>query len=180
MSDYIDIFNAIDKNELLKIEKALNSAKKDKIKQRKSDEDKLSKSVKINFTEMEYKTHKENQKKSGYSTLSSYMRAVLNKTMVVKPIVLEASKNFFDKTSGIFQDISFIVSHIEKGKQLDRQEIKLVFQVFEILRREFQETRLLLINCFNEDTAYEIAKEHISIEKLEDLIQEKKRTNYDI
>ncbi|EGR0800028.1 chromosome partitioning protein ParA, partial [Vibrio vulnificus] len=46
MSDYIDIFNAIDKNELLKIEKALQSAKKDKIKQRKSDEDKLSKSVK--------------------------------------------------------------------------------------------------------------------------------------
>lgn len=180
MSDYKDIFNAIDKNELLKIEKALNSAKKDKIKQRKSDEDKLSKSVKINLTEMEYKTHKENQKKSGYSTLSSYMRAVLNKTMVVKPIVLEASKNFFDKTSGIFQDISFIVSHIEKGKQLDMQEIKLVFQVFEILRREFQETRLLLINCFTEDTAYEIAKKHISIEKLEDLIQEKKRTNYDI
>ncbi|RZP71502.1 chromosome partitioning protein ParA [Vibrio vulnificus] len=180
MSDYKDIFNAIDKNELLKIEKALNSAKKDKIKQRKSDEDKLSKSVKINLTEMEYKTHKENQKKSGYGTLSSYMRAVLNKTMVVKPIVLEASKNFFDKTSGIFQDISFIVSHIEKGKQLDTQEIKLVFQVFEILRREFQETRLLLINCFTEYTAYEIAKKHISIEKLEDLIQEKKRTNYDI
>ncbi|EMI4516139.1 chromosome partitioning protein ParA, partial [Vibrio anguillarum] len=50
MSDYIDIFHSVDKNELLKIEKALQSAKKDKIKQRKSDEDKLSKSVKINFT----------------------------------------------------------------------------------------------------------------------------------
>ncbi|TOG70804.1 chromosome partitioning protein ParA, partial [Vibrio parahaemolyticus] len=74
MSDYIDIFNAIDKNELLKIEKALQSAKKDKIKQRKSDEDKLSKSVKINITEIEYKTQIENQKKSGYSTLSAYMR----------------------------------------------------------------------------------------------------------
>ncbi|TOF25517.1 chromosome partitioning protein ParA, partial [Vibrio parahaemolyticus] len=47
MSDYIDIFHSVDKNELLKIEKALQSAKKDKIKQRKSDEDKLSKSVKI-------------------------------------------------------------------------------------------------------------------------------------
>ncbi|MBF4290616.1 chromosome partitioning protein ParA, partial [Vibrio anguillarum] len=37
MSDYIDIFHSVDKNELLKIEKALQSAKKDKIKQRKSD-----------------------------------------------------------------------------------------------------------------------------------------------
>ncbi|MBM4874989.1 chromosome partitioning protein ParA [Vibrio parahaemolyticus] len=180
MSDYIDIFNATDKNELLKIEKALQAVKKGKVKQRKPDKDRLSQSVKINFTEMEYETHKENQKKSAYSTLSAYMRAVLNKTMVVKPVVLEASKNFFHKTSGIFKDISSIASHLENGKLLDRQEVELVFQAFEVLKREFQETRLLLINCFTEDTAYEIAKEHISIEKLEKLIQEKKRTNYDI
>lgn len=95
MSDYIDIFHSVDKNELLKIEKALQSAKKDKIKQRKSDEDKLSKSVKINFTEMEYQTQIDNKKKSGYSTLSAYMRAILNRTMVVKPVVLEASKKLF-------------------------------------------------------------------------------------
>ncbi|CRZ54412.1 chromosome partitioning protein ParA [Vibrio parahaemolyticus] len=180
MSDYIDIFHSVDKNELLKIEKALQSAKKDKIKQRKSDEDKLSKSVKINFTEIEYQTQIDNKKKSGYSTLSAYMRAILNRTMVVKPVVLEASKSFFHKTSGIFKDISSIASHLENGKQLDRQEVELVFQAFEVLKREFQETRLLLINCFTEDTAYEIAKEHISIEKLESLIQEKKRKNYDI
>lgn len=180
MSDYIDIFNAIDKNELLKIEKALQSAKKDKIKQRKSDEDKLSKSVKINFTEMEYKTQIKNKKKSGYSTLSAYMRSVLNNTMVVKPVVLEASKTFFHNTSNIFKDISFIASYLENGSQLDRQEVELVFRAFEVLKREFQETRHLLINCFTEDTAYEIAKKHISIEKLESLIQEKKRKIYDI
>nr|WP_321274369.1 chromosome partitioning protein ParA [uncultured Vibrio sp.] len=180
MSDYIDIFHSVDKNELLKIEKALQSAKKDKIKQRKSDEDKLSKSVKINFTEMEYQTQIDNKKKSGYSTLSAYMRAILNRTMVVKPVVLEASKNFFHKTSGIFKDISSIASHLENGNQLDRKEVELVFQAFEVLKQEFQETRLLLINCFTEDTAYEIALEHISIEKLEKLIQEKKRANYDI
>ncbi|MDD9156281.1 chromosome partitioning protein ParA [Aliivibrio sp. S4TY2] len=155
------------------IEAAIKVVKKEQYKARKEPAELLIKSVKTNLTNLEHQELIKKQCAAGYSKLSSFIRDVINNAVKVKPIVLEPSKTFFSKTSDLTNYIETIAEHIECGRTLNKDEATATLIVLQGLRREFQATRHLLVNSFTQEAAYEVAREHLTIEQLLALLQEK-------
>jgi hypothetical protein len=155
------------------IETAIKMVKKEQYKARKEPSELLIKSVKTNLTDLEYQELIKKQCAAGYSKLSSFSRDVINNAVKVKPIVLEPSKTFFSKSSDLTDYIETIAEHIEDGNALNKDETTATLIVLQGLLREFQATRHLLVNSFTQEAAYEVAREHLTIEQLLALFQEK-------
>ncbi|MCV5648343.1 hypothetical protein OFN55_37025, partial [Escherichia coli] len=86
-----------------------------KYKPRKEPGDLQIKSVKTNLTEKEYQELVKKQCMAGYSKLSAFTRDVINNAVKVKPIILEASKEFFTETSELSDQIKTIATDIENS-----------------------------------------------------------------
>ncbi|MDF4336200.1 chromosome partitioning protein ParA [Vibrio parahaemolyticus] len=175
----LETFRNASSDDFKAIEAALKQIKKEKYKTRKEPEDLQVKSVKTNLTEKEYDALIEKQCAAGYSKLSAFTRDVINSVVKVKPVVLKPSEDFFSKSSTLTSHIEAIADHIEGGRELSKDEITATLMVLQGLLREFQATRHLLVNSFTQETAYEVAKEHLSEELLYAILEEK-RSNHDL
>lgn len=175
----LETFRNASSDDFKAIEAALKQIKKEKYKARKEPEDLQVKSVKTNLTEKEYDALIEKQCAAGYSKLSTFIRDVINSVVKVKPVVLKPSEDFFSKSSTLTSHIEAIADHIEGCRELSKDEITATLMVLQGLLREFQATRHLLVNSFTQETAYEVAKEHLSEELLYAILEEK-RSNHDL
>ncbi|TOB99506.1 chromosome partitioning protein ParA, partial [Vibrio parahaemolyticus] len=97
-NDMLDILRNVGSKDFRAIEAAIKIVKKEKYKSRKEPADLQIKSVKTNLTEKEYQDLVKKQCIAGYSKLSAFTRDIINNAVKVKPIILEASKEFFTET----------------------------------------------------------------------------------
>ncbi|WP_119565007.1 chromosome partitioning protein ParA [Vibrio cholerae] len=171
-NDILDILRDVGAEDFRAIETAIKTVKKEKYKARKEPADLQIKSVKTNLTEKEYQELVNKQCIAGYSKLSAFTRDIINNAVKVKPIILEASKEFFTETSELTEHIKTIANDIDNSKSLTRDEIESTLVVLAGLLREFQATRHLLVNSFTQEVAYEIAKQHLNKDKLFQLLKE--------
>ncbi|EKO3695444.1 chromosome partitioning protein ParA [Vibrio parahaemolyticus] len=179
-NDTLDILRNADEKALKALETAIKTVKKEKYNARKEPADLQIKSVKTNLTEKEYQELVKKQCMSGYSKLSVFTRDIINNAVKVKPIILEASKEFFTKTSELSDQIKTIANDIDNSKALTRDEIESTLLVLAGLLREFQATRHLLVNSFTQEAAYEIAKQHLSEDKLVQALKELRGSSHDL
>ncbi len=170
----LETFRNASSDDFKAIEAALKQIKKEKYKARKEPEDLQNKSVKTNFTEREHAALIEKMFLAGHTKLSAYTRDVLNNAVKVKPVVLEPSKKFFSKSTALVSHIEAIADHIEDGNALSKDEITATLMVLQGLLREFQATRHILVNSFTQETAYEVAREHLTEEQLYAILEEKR------
>ncbi|EJE8545390.1 chromosome partitioning protein ParA [Vibrio vulnificus] len=170
----LETFRNASSHDFKAIEAALKQIKKEKYKARKEPEDLKVKSVKTNLTEREHAALIEKQCAAGYSKLSAFTRDVINNAVKVKPVILEPSKEFFSKSTALTSHIEIIADHIEDGRELSKDETTATLIVLQGLLREFQATRHMLVNSFTQETAYEVAKEHLSEDQLYALLEEKR------
>ncbi|MGR3004075.1 chromosome partitioning protein ParA [Vibrio vulnificus] len=175
----LETFRNASSDDFKAIEEALKQIKKEKYKARKEPTELQIKSVKTNLTEREYAALIEKQCVAGYSKLSAFTRDAINNAVKVKPVVLKPSKEFFSKSTSLTSHIEAIADHIEGGRELSKDEITATLMVLQGLLREFQATRHILVNSFTQETAYEVAKEHLSEELLYAILEEK-RSNHDL
>lgn len=80
---------------------------------------------------------------AGYSKLSAFTRDVINNAVKVKPIILEASKEFFTETSELSDQIKTIATDIENSKALTRDEIESTLVILAGLLKSFRQ----LVTC---------------------------------
>ncbi|EIV8508401.1 chromosome partitioning protein ParA [Vibrio alginolyticus] len=179
-NDMLDILRNVGSKDFRAIEAAIKIVKKEKYKSRKEPADLQIKSVKTNLTEKEYQDLVKKQCIAGYSKLSAFTRDIINNAVKVKPIILEASKEFFTETSALSDQIKTIANDIDNSKALTRDEIESTLIVLAGLLREFQATRHLLVNSFTQEAAYEIAKQHLSEDKLVQVLKELRGPSHDL
>ncbi|EGQ9469058.1 chromosome partitioning protein ParA [Vibrio alginolyticus] len=179
-NDVLDILRNVGAKDFRAIETAIKTVKKEKYNARKEPADLQIKSVKTNLTEKEYQELVKKQCMAGYSKLSAFTRDIINNAVKVKPIILEASKEFFTETSELSDQIKTIANDIDNSKALTRDEIESTLVVLAGLLREFQATRHLLVNSFTQEAAYEIAKQHLSEDKLVQALKELRGSSHDL